>query len=424
MILLGTVAIVAIWKAPRLIWLPLAAIWLILGIWSAETEAAPAADPFLTGLSDGLLRTVEGVVTDAGPLRARDTARESPEDQEPGEGSGRHSAQIQRVDLQLEDAEIVTDESDTIQRVPESETAKLRLSVIWSSETAGEIRCGQRIRTVVRILPTETFHDPGVWSRAVYLEAQEITASASVVAAKYDGGEPRLKQLDDSRIQSFACRLNRWRNESSARLQSLPDLTSRLPRPLRGSEEDAAMLTALVTGDRTYLTRGLRVGFERTGSFHLIVVSGLHLAILAGCVLALARRVGLSRWTVTALTILVSLAYALFTGFGVPVQRSFWMIALYLIGRLFYRDRSPLNVLGFAAICLAARNPRSIFDASLQMTLLAVAAIAGIAAPLLSRTVQAFLEDEQRLGADLAGSKTASGDCPVPGDAATGRPPS
>ena len=53
-------------------------------------------------------------------------------------------------------------------------------------------------------------------------------------------------------------------------------------RPLRLSEDDAIMLAAMVAGDRTYLTHSLRVGFERTGSFHMLVVSGFHLAIVAG----------------------------------------------------------------------------------------------------------------------------------------------
>jgi competence protein ComEC len=65
------------------------------------------------------------------------------------------------------------------------------------------------------------------------------------------------------------------------------------------------------------------------------------------------------------------------------------MITLYLLGRLLYRNRSPLNVIGFATLCLAAASPRSIFDASLQMTVLSVAAIAGVAVPLLERTLNA-----------------------------------
>ena len=48
------------------------------------------------------------------------------------------------------------------------------------------------------------------------------------------------------------------------------------------------MLSAMILGDRTYLDHQARVGFERTGSFHLLVVSGMHLAIFAACIFALA----------------------------------------------------------------------------------------------------------------------------------------
>ena len=165
----------------------------------------------------------------------------------------------------------------------------------------------------------------------------------------------------------------------------------RLPAPLRLTPDDAIMLAAMVTGDRTYLTHSLRVGFERTGSFHMLVVSGFHLAIVAGCIFWLARRLRLPRVPATLLTIVASFAYALFTGFATPVQRSLWMVTLYLLGRLVYRERSPLNTIGFAALCLLAVSPRSLFDASLQMTLLAVVAIAGIAAPLLQSTIHPYL---------------------------------
>jgi len=393
---LAMLAVCALWKTPRLTWLPIGTIWLVLGAWSAETEPAPAPDPGITQLSDGLLRTVEGTVTDAGPLRSRDATNDGLEDKEPEAIPESPGAQIQRVDIQLTSAEVVTYASDAILPVTASGAAKVRLSVVWSAR--GEaIRCGERLRAVVRMLPPDTFHDPGVWSRATYLETQQITASASVVATKRDGDQPRLSVLGSSEETSAACLLNLARNAASTRLESLPTLTRKLPRFLRATPEDAAMLTALLTGDRTYLTRNLRVGFERTGCFHLIVVSGLHLAILAGCVFTLTRRMRLAPLPATALTIALALAYALFTGFGIPVQRSFWMIALYLLGRLLYRHRSPLNVIGFAALCLAAVSPRSIFEASLQMTLLSVAAIAGIAIPLLERTLHVRVQGTRDL---------------------------
>jgi len=62
------------------------------------------------------------------------------------------------------------------------------------------------------------------------------------------------------------------------------------------------------------------------------------------------------------------------------------MLALYLIGRLLYRDRGRLNSLGFAALCLLVLDPHALFDAGLQMTLLTVVAVAGIAIPVMERT--------------------------------------
>ena len=397
---LGIVAALAIWKAPRLTLLPIGAIWLVLGIWSGETEPGPTSNPAIAQLSDGLLRTVEGTVTDSGPLHSREAGDEDSDSQESLDKTS--GEQVQRVDLQLTAAEVVTDTSDTILPIAKGEAARLRLSILWptnaaSPDPASMIRCGQRLRAVIRILPPDTFHDPGVWSRTAYLEAQAISATASVAATRLDGNQPRLTLLNQDspaalNINSGACLLSQARNSASSRLQTLPTLTRRLPKALRASPEDAAMLTALLTGDRTYLTRDLRAGFERTGSFHLIVVSGLHLAILAGCIFALSRRLRLSQLPATVLTIAVTLGYALFTGFAIPAQRSFWMIALYLIGRLLYRNRSPLNVIGFATLCLAAVSPRSIFDASLQMTLLSVAAIAGIAIPLLEHSLHARIK--------------------------------
>ena len=67
------------------------------------------------------------------------------------------------------------------------------------------------------------------------------------------------------------------------------------------------------------------------------------------------------------------------------------MVTLYLLGRLLYRERNALNTIGFAALCLLAYSPRSLFDASFQMTLLAVVAIGGVAAPLLLATMHPYL---------------------------------
>ena len=194
-----------------------------------------------------------------------------------------------------------------------------------------------------------------------------------------------------------------------------------LPAPLRLSEDDAVMLAAMVAGDRTYLTHALRVGFERTGSFHMLVVSGFHLAIVAACIFWIARRLRMPRVPATMLTIAASFAYALFTGFATPVQRSLWMVSLYLLGRLVYRERNALNTIGFAALCLLVVNPRSLFDSSLQMTLLAVLAIAGVAAPLLQGTIHPYARRDARPAAGGRGHQARAAVGRVPLDDADGR---
>jgi competence protein ComEC len=369
--LIAAVCGLAALRGQRMAWLPLAALWLLLGAWCGEMEPHPAAAPALTALSDGLLRTVEGTVVGAGPVRT---------ELEQNVGEPVATSPSERVDLRVASVEVVNDESDTQALVG----GGLRLTARWPAGSGVQaFACGDRVRAVVRLLPPETYHDPGVWSRADFLLDEGITSTATVTI-------DRVERLGRSPGAFVSCRVSGWQHASTERLLALPAAMRNFPAPLRLSEDDAAMLSAMVAGDRTYLTHALRVGFERTGSFHMLVVSGLHLAIVAACLFWIFKRLRLPRVPATLLTIVASFAYALFTGFATPVQRSLWMVTLYLLGRLLYRERSPLNTIGFAALCLLVVSPRSLFDSSLQMTLLAVIAIAGVAAPLLQGTIHPY----------------------------------
>jgi competence protein ComEC len=263
--------------------------------------------------------------------------------------------------------------------------------VRWPANRPAEpFACGDRVRAIVRLDLPEVYRDPNVWSRQDYLLDQGITATGHV---KVD----RVERLPRSNELLIACRLKTLQHGIAQRILALPAAMHALPAMLRLSDDDAIILTAMIAGDRTFLSHSLRVGFERTGSFHMLVVSGFHLAIVAGCFFWVSRRLRLPRVPATIATIAASFAYALFTGFATPVQRSLWMISLYLIGRLIYRERSPLNTIGFAVLVLLAESPRSLFEPSLQMTLLAVVGIAGIASPLLETRVNPLLRASRDL---------------------------
>ncbi len=369
-------------KAQRVAWLPLAALWLLLGMWCAQMEPHPAPAPVLASLSDGLLREVDGTVVLAGPERVE--TEENLDDASPAQNSTQSQIQqpSQRIDLRVSSLEVVTDTEDAQKPLE----GGVRLTVRWPLGSADlrPFQCGEHVRAVVRLLPPEVYRDPGVWSRKDFLVDQGITSTATVKIE-------RVTSLGQAPGRFLACRLSGLQHSTSTRLLALPAAMHRLPTGLRLSPDDAIMLAAMVTGDRTYLTHSLRVGFERTGSFHLLVVSGFHLAIVAGCLFWVAKKLRLPRIPATVVTILASFAYALFTGFATPVERSLFMVTIYLLGRLVYRERNPMNTIGFAALCLLAVSPRSLFESSFQMTLLAVVAIGGVAAPLLQSTIHPYL---------------------------------
>jgi competence protein ComEC len=370
--LLAVLCFVALRQARRIVWLPLGCVWILLGAWCALVEPQPAPAPALAALSDGLARTVEGTITDAGPVRS--------ESEQEVQGAAT-TAPTQRIDLRIRSLEVVSDTEDR----QEAMEGGVRLNVRWPDGAhVVPLRCGETIRVAARLLTPQSYHDPGVWSRADYLLDQGITATASVSVDV-------VEKLGSPSRTSAACRVKNLQHEAAERLLALPAAMRGFPAALRLSQSDGIMLAAIVAGDRTYLGHSLRVGFERTGSFHMLVVSGLHLAIVAGCIVWVMRRLRVPRVPATLLTIVASFAYAIFTGFATPVQRSLWMVTIYLLGRLIYRERNSMNTIGFAALCLLAASPRSLFESSLQMTMLAVLSIAGIAVPLLAATVQPYV---------------------------------
>jgi competence protein ComEC len=257
------------------------------------------------------------------------------------------------------------------------------------------MHCGDAVMWTGTLHMPEEFHDPGVWDAAEYLRGQGIGAEGSVKAAAVKLLPPRAMGWSTA----WLCRVRSWQQGAGQRMMAYAQSKQNVAMPalLRISKTDATMLTAMTTGDRSYLTGPTRTGFERTGSFHLLVVSGLHLAIFSGMIFWLARRLRMGRGWATLATIAMSSGYAVFTGWGQPVQRSLWMVALYLLARLVWREKQRMNAIGLAALGILAARPEAVADTGFQMTLLAVFAVGGIAIPLLERGVEPYLHALERL---------------------------
>ncbi len=256
-----------------------------------------------------------------------------------------------------------------------------------------KLHCGDHIQASLAPHLPERYLDPGVWDATAWLRQQGIGVVGSLKASAITFNQPAERP-------TLTCRLHALQQAGTERLLAFASAgnPSRLPAWFRLTATDAGTLSAMILGDRTYLQHQARIGFERTGSFHLLVVSGMHLAIFAGIIFGIAARVRLPRFWSTLITIVCSFAYALLAGFGEPVQRSFCMVALYLLARLLFRQRNSLNAVGFAAVCLLALDPRSLAGASFQMTLLSVLIVAGIAVPIAHNTFGPYLQAARNVG--------------------------
>jgi competence protein ComEC len=151
-------------------------------------------------------------------------------------------------------------------------------------------------------------------------------------------------------------------------------------------------MDAAVVGESAFLAPSTKVDFQRSGTYHILVVSGMNVSILAFVIFWAMRRVRLSDFLASGLTVMLCTAYAFVTDVGPPVWRAVLMLTVYWGVCLLYRERSMLNAIGSAALAVMAADPKALLGPSFQLTFLAVFIVAAVAVPLLERTSQPYLQ--------------------------------
>ncbi len=226
---------------------------------------------------------------------------------------------------------------------------------------------GERLRLTARLRPPENYRDPGAMDYVGYLHFQGVTVIGSAKATTME----ILAGRSGSRI-------GRWRSIARRSIFTHIHRLWRQPR--------AGLFDAMLLGDRTQVSLEQRLEFQRSGTYHLLVVSGLNVSIFAAFLFWALRRLRAGMDSAILLTILITCGYAWLTDLGAPILRSVLMIAATQLTRFLYRERNALNGVGAAALGLLAWNPHQALEASFQMTFLAVVTIAGVALPLFERT--------------------------------------
>lgn len=151
------------------------------------------------------------------------------------------------------------------------------------------------------------------------------------------------------------------------------------------SPRTAGILAAAMFGDRYYLDRETSEIFREGGTFHVLVISGLHITFIAGLLLYFTSRFVRSRVRQAAIVLPAIWIFSFAVGMEKPVTRAALMFSFILIGRAMGQTGSMLNAAGACSLMLLAWRPSDVFDASLLLTFASVFGIIATAVPLIEK---------------------------------------
>ncbi len=160
----------------------------------------------------------------------------------------------------------------------------------------------------------------------------------------------------------------------------------RIERLYSGNPYATGMMEATLIGESSRMERLWTDHFRRTGTYHMLVIDGLHITVLAAFLLFLLRLCFLPEITALAITASGAWLYALVSGWNAPAIRAAGGFTLYVAARYFYRRGRLLNLLAAVAMVYLIYDPSQLFEAGFQLSFLCVAAIGLLAVPLLDVT--------------------------------------
>ena len=248
-------------------------------------------------------------------------------------------------------------------------TGKVLVTVRHFQDRKDPWQYGDVMKLPLKLRIPRNFQTPGSFDYAGYLARRDIYLSAFVWDAK------KIKKVE------LADREGTW----------LRHRIEHVRRTVGGffdeqlSAKSAAILRALIIGDKSRLDPELRDSFTRVGVAHVLAISGLHIGLVATLaygawwwLLARSQYV-LLIWTVPKLaaffTLPVVLLYAGLAGGSVSTLRAVIMVAVFLTALLLDQKEEVFRSLALAALSVSLIWPGAVFDVSFQLSFVAVLAI-------------------------------------------------
>jgi competence protein ComEC len=148
----------------------------------------------------------------------------------------------------------------------------------------------------------------------------------------------------------------------------------------------AAIVTAVLIGDRTGLPDPIRLRLQAAGTYHVIAISGGNIAILAALIVGVLLLCGITGRPAAWLTLLLLIGYAEIVTAGPSVWRATLMAVLYLAARLLDHRSPPWQAMAMAAALVVCVRPLDVRDAGFLLTFGATAALLDAARRMSSST--------------------------------------
>ena len=253
----------------------------------------------------------------------------------------------------------------TLEGVPDP-PKRVRVSVAVRQATA---RLGDPVELRAVLSPPAPPPVPGGYDfsrRAWFSELGGVGFAVSDVA-------PTRLEVGEGQRERLARRIAAFRGGLSERLTQA------------GGPRMGAVLAALITGDRSGITEAQTESLRIAGLGHVLAISGLHMALMAGGVFAaasfllasiepLARRRDVRKLAALAAMFAASV-YLVISGAGVSTQRAFIMTMIVLVAVLFDRRAVTLRGVGVAGLIVLALTPEAAASPGFQMSFAAAAAL-------------------------------------------------
>ncbi|HEV2297113.1 MAG TPA: ComEC/Rec2 family competence protein [Candidatus Acidoferrales bacterium] len=243
------------------------------------------------------------------------------------------------------------------------------------------LRAGDQVEALCLARLPRNYLDPGAFDERGFLARQNIELLGTLRSPEL------IEKLGMPRL-ALAHRLARVRGALLARIDTL----------YSGEGDRAAILRAMLLGDRNFVNSDVSVRFQKTAAFHVLVVAGLHVGALVVFILWLGRVLRLPLLLQTLVTLVVLAVYVGIVQDRPPILRAALMASIFLLARLLFRRVALVNTVAVAALVLLVAKPEELFDPSLQMSFLAAGVIAGLALPWIDRTSSKYRSALEHLG--------------------------